>query len=82
MKMINFTALSVLVTLANAQLPQECFLHSDQMGGTRHGQYESDLPLLEMKYDPEMELDTVTGLLDKSGDLVGIQLAHVSSAWS
>ena len=75
--MLNFTTLSILATLAYAQLPQECFLHSDQMGGTRHGQYESDLPLLEMKYDPEMDLDTVTGLLDRSGELVGIQLTHV-----
>ena len=42
------------------------------MGGTRHGQYESDLPLLELKYDPDMELDSVTGLLNKSGELVGV----------
>ena len=82
--MRNFSpfTLSLAMTLASAQLPQECFLHSDQMGSVGHGQYESDLPLLELKYDPDMELDSVTGLLGKSGELVGVQLKHVSEAWS
>ena len=52
------------------------------MGGVRHGQYESDLPLLELKYDPDMQNNTVTGLLTKTGELVGIEFSHISEEWN
>ena len=71
-----------LAFFAHAQLPQECFLHSDQMGGVKHGQYESDLPLLELNYDPDMKINTIYGLLDQQKDLVGVQMLHYSESWN
>ena len=52
------------------------------MGGVRHGQYESDLPLLELKYDPDMEVTSITGLLTETGELVGVQLEHDDVLWN
>ena len=44
----------------------------------RHGKYQSDLPELEMKYDPEFDLSRVVGSLNSDGELVGISLEHAS----
>jgi len=43
------------------------------MGGmNQHGRYESDLPMLELKYDPDSSIESITGLLAKTGELVGV----------
>ena len=38
----------------------------------------SDLPILEFKYDPEWDMDSVKGYLSDSGALNGIQLTHIN----
>ena len=51
-----FLVASVTVFEAiRAQVTQSCFLHGDLHGGEDHvGEYVSDLPMLEMYYDPKM----------------------------
>ena len=49
-----------------AQLPQECFLHSEVHGADlsrKFGRYQSDLPSLETDFDPVMEVDAITAYL-------------------
>jgi len=74
----TFYAVALLAALTEAQLPQECFLHSDVFDSVKKGNYESDLPLLELRYDPEFDLDHIAGLLDDKGELVGVQMVHKS----
>ena len=43
-------------------------------GSMRLGRYESDLPVLELQYGPELTLKSITSLLTDDGVLNGIQL--------
>lgn len=74
----SFYAVALIAALTEAQLPQECFLHSDVYDGVKNGRYESDLPLLELRYDPDFDLDHIAGLLDDKGEIVGVQMVHKS----
>ena len=69
-------AATTLLQTAWCQLLQECFLHSSETNGMRYGKYSSDLPLLELKYDPAMEISSIIGMLDSAGDLTGVGLEH------
>lgn len=42
------------------------------------GSYMSDLPLLEFRYDPKWDLESVKGYLSESGALNGIQITHIN----
>ena len=76
-KAISVTMSALCCAFANAQLPKECFLHSELFGVATEGQYMSDLPTLLETYDPQMHLDEVKGFLHQDGSIGGIQLAHI-----
>ena len=83
---LALTALS-MIDICNGQLPQECFLHSTAHGGNSKNQryvteYMSDLPLLQMNYDPLMKLKSITGFVKNDGVLTGVQLEHTNDTYS
>ena len=82
--MRNFSNTAFLVAFAGlqqatkAQLPQSCFLHGAIHGNDndRSGDYVSNLPMLELYYDPEMKLSKITSYLTADGEISGIQVSH------